>query len=132
MASGEMTREAFLAFLQESLGAAATVSVDGAVHFVCSDWRHVEELMAAGRSIYGATLNLIAWVKTNAGQGSFYRSQHELIGAFRVGASPHLNTIELGRHGRNRSNVWPTQARIPLGTDGWRICVPIRPSSRSP
>ena len=51
-------------------------------------------------------LNLIAWVKTNAGQGSFYRSQHELIGVFRVGATPHLNTIELGRHGRNRSNVW--------------------------
>jgi DNA modification methylase len=106
MGSGEMTREAFLVFLKESLGAAATVSVDGAVHFVCMDWRHVEELMAAGRSIYGATLNLIAWVKTNAGQGSFYRSQHELIGAFRVGASPHLNTVELGRHGRNRSNVW--------------------------
>jgi DNA modification methylase len=51
-------------------------------------------------------LNLIAWVKTNAGQGSFYRSQHELIGVFRVGATPHLNTIELGRHGRSRSNVW--------------------------
>ena len=51
-------------------------------------------------------LNLIAWVKTNAGQGSFYRSQHELIGVFRVGDTPHLNTIELGRHGRNRSNVW--------------------------
>jgi DNA modification methylase len=70
------------------------------------DWRHVEELIAAGRSIYGAMLNLIAWVKSNAGQGSFYRSQHELIGVFRVGAAPHLNTIELGRHGRNRSNVW--------------------------
>ena len=57
-------------------------------------------------SIYGAMLNLIAWVKTNAGQGSFYRSQHELIGVFRVGTLPHLNTVELGRHGRNRSNVW--------------------------
>jgi len=56
------------------------------------DWRHVEELVAAGRSIYGAMLNLIAWVKTNAGQGSFYRSQHELIGVFRVGTLPHLNT----------------------------------------
>ena len=70
------------------------------------DWRHVEELVVAGRSIYGAMLNLIAWVKTNAGQGSFYRSQHELIGVFRVGTLPHLNTVELGRHGRNRSNVW--------------------------
>jgi DNA modification methylase len=63
-------------------------------------------LVTASRSVYGAMLNLIAWVKTNAGQGSFYRSQHELIGVFRVGAAPHLNTIELGRHGRSRSNVW--------------------------
>jgi DNA modification methylase len=106
MASGEMSRDEFTDFLIAALGAAATVSTDGAVHFVCMDWRHVEQLVAAGRSIYGAMLNLIAWVKTNAGQGSFYRSQHELIGAFRVGTLPHLNTVELGRHGRNRSNVW--------------------------
>lgn len=106
MAVGEMSPEFFIVFLQESLGAAAKVSVEGSVHFVCMDWRHVEELMAAGRGTYGATLNLIVWVKTNAGQGSFYRSQHELIGVFRVGATPHLNTVELGRHGRNRSNVW--------------------------
>ena len=70
------------------------------------DWRHIEELITASRSVYGAMLNLIAWVKTNAGQGSFYRSQHEMIGVSRVGAAPHLNTIELGRHGRSRSNVW--------------------------
>ena len=106
MASGEMSRDEFIEFLKVTLGAAANVSVDGAVHFVCMDWRHVEELVISGRGVYGAMLNLIAWVKTNAGQGSFYRSQHELIGVFRVGAAPHLNTIELGRHGRNRSNVW--------------------------
>jgi DNA modification methylase len=106
MASGEMTPDEFIEFLKTTLGAAANVSVDGAVHFVCIDWRHIEELIAAGHSVFGAMLNLIAWVKTNAGQGSFYRSQHELIGVFRVGAAPHLNTIELGRHGRNRTNVW--------------------------
>jgi DNA modification methylase len=106
MASGEMSRDEFTDFLVAALGAATAVSTDGAVHFVCMDWRHIEELIAAGRKIYGAMLNLIAWVKTNAGQGSFYRSQHELIGVFRVGTEPHLNTIELGRHGRNRSNVW--------------------------
>src|SRR5207244_6264981 len=106
MASGEMSRDAFTAFLKETLGAAAQVSIDGAVHFACMDWRHIEELITASRSVYGAMLNLIAWVKTNAGQGSFYRSQHEMIGVFRVGAAPHLNTIELGRHGRSRSNVW--------------------------
>ena len=106
MASGEMSRDAFIAFLKETLGPAAKVSIDGAIHFVCMDWRHIEELVTASRHLYGAMLNLIAWVKSNAGQGSFYRSQHELIGVFRVGATPHLNTIELGRHGRNRSNVW--------------------------
>lgn len=106
MASGEMDRETFIRFLSEALGAAAEFSTDGSVHFVCMDWRHVEELIAAGRIVYDAMLNLIVWTKTNAGQGSFYRSQHELIGVFRKGAEPHLNTIELGRHGRNRSNVW--------------------------
>jgi hypothetical protein len=62
--------------------------------------------MAAGRGVYGAMLNLVVWAKTNPGQGSFYRSQHELIGVFRVGSEPHQNNVELGRHGRNRSNVW--------------------------
>jgi DNA modification methylase len=56
--------------------------------------------------VYGEFLNLAVWVKSNAGQGSFYRSQHELIGVFRVGEAPHLNNIQLGRHGRSRSNVW--------------------------
>jgi DNA modification methylase len=70
------------------------------------DWRHIAELHEAAREVYGEMLNLAVWVKSNAGQGSFYRSQHELIGVFRVGKGPHLNNIELGRHGRNRSNVW--------------------------
>lgn len=106
MASGEMSKAAFTEFLTDTLTRASSVSVDGAVHFVCMDWRHIGELVTAGATVYGAMLNLIAWVKSNAGQGSFYRSQHELIGVFRVGDSPHLNTIELGRHGRSRSNVW--------------------------
>lgn len=106
MASGEMKGDAFVTFLKDALGNAAAASKDGAVHYVCMDWRHVDALMIAGRDAYGAMLNLIAWVKANAGQGSFYRSQHELIGVFRVGDEAHLNNVELGRHGRNRSNVW--------------------------
>jgi DNA modification methylase len=106
MASGEMSQQAFTTFLTESLALAAQVSIDGAVHFVCMDWRHIGELVTAGRAVYHSMLNLVTWVKSNAGQGSFYRSQHELIGVFRVGPSPHLNTVELGRHGRSRSNVW--------------------------
>ena len=93
-------------FLIETLGNAATHSRAGAVHYVCMDWRHLGELLEAGQQTYGEMLNLAVWVKSNAGQGSFYRSQHELIGVFRVGEAPHLNNIELGRHGRSRSNVW--------------------------
>ena len=106
MASGEMSRGEFVAFLEETLGNGARVSSEGAVHFACIDWRHVGELTEAGAAVYAEMLNLIAWVKSTPGQGSFYRSQHELIGVFRVGQGPHLNNIELGRHGRSRSNVW--------------------------
>ena len=105
-ASGEMSEPAFSAFLERCLGNAVRVSRDGAVHYVCIDWRHVAELIATGRLTYGAMLNLCVWNKSNAGQGSFYRSQHELIGVFRTGEAPHQNNVELGRHGRNRSNVW--------------------------
>jgi DNA modification methylase len=70
------------------------------------DWRHLGELLEAGEGVYGETLNVAVWVKSNAGQGSFYRSQHEFVGVFRVGNEPHLNNVELGRHGRSRSNVW--------------------------
>ena len=106
MASGEMSPSEFIAFLEETLGNAARVSRDRAVHFVCMDWAHIRELIEAGREVYDAMLNLAVWVKSNAGQGSFYRSQHELIGVFRVGEFKHLNNVELGRHGRYRSNVW--------------------------
>lgn len=106
MASGEMTDAAFQAFLQETLGACATVSRDGAVHFVCMDWRHMDDVTAVGNVVYGDLLNLCIWNKSNAGMGSLYRSKHELVFVYRVGSAPHFNAIELGRHGRNRTNVW--------------------------
>ncbi len=104
--SGEMTEAAFQAFLGTALANAVRVTVSGGVHFVCIDWRHIATLVAAGKATYGEMLNLIVWSKTNAGQGSFYRSQHELIGVFRVGDEPYQNNVQLGRFGRNRSNVW--------------------------
>jgi DNA modification methylase len=106
MASGELSRSSFVEFLKQALGSAASVSAEGAVHFVCMDWRHIGELLEAGEAVYGEVLNLVVWAKTNAGQGSFYRSAHELIGVFRVGEGAHLNNVELGRHGRSRTNVW--------------------------
>ena len=105
-ASGEMSRTEFVAFLEAALGNAARVSEPGAVHFVCMDWKHVRDLIEAGERVYGAHLNLVTWVKTNPGQGGLYRSQHELIGVFRVGDAPHRDNVRMGRFGRNRSNVW--------------------------
>src|SRR5882757_7478364 len=106
MASGEMSEAEFRSFLDDTLGAAARCSRDGAIHFVCMDWRHMDSVSAVGSTVYGERLNLCVWNKSNAGMGSLYRSKHELIFVDRVGTAPHLNMVELGRHGRNRTNVW--------------------------
>ena len=84
----------------------AAYSVNGSIHFICIDWRHVYDLLTAGRAVYSALLNMAVWAKTNAGMGSLYRSQHELIAVFKNGRRKHINNVELGRHGRNRSNLW--------------------------
>ena len=106
MASGEMSGTEFRLFLTATLGNAVAVSRDGAVHFICMDWRHMDDLSAACGPLYGALLNLCIWNKSNAGMGSLYRSKHELVYVYRTGTVLHLNNVELGRHGRNRTNVW--------------------------
>lgn len=106
MAAGEMTSAQFTDFLAMAFRNAADVSVDGAVHYQCMDWRHIEEMMAAGRQVYSDLLNLCVWAKDQAGMGTFYRSQHELVFVWKVGTAAHLNTVELGKHGRFRTNVW--------------------------
>ena len=106
MASGEMSEAEFIAFLRSSLEPAVEVSREGALHYVAMDWRHIAELIAAVKPIYSEMKNLCVWSKNNGGQGSLYRSQHELIAVFKVADAPHVNNVELGRHGRNRSNVW--------------------------
>lgn len=106
MASGEMSGSEFRKFLAETLGAAAQMSRPGAVHFICMDWRHLDDVSAVGGSVYGELLNICVWNKSNAGMGSLYRSKHEMVFVYRVGDAPHANMVELGRHGRNRTNVW--------------------------
>jgi DNA modification methylase len=106
MGVGEMTSEAFTAFLRETLGHAAAQSRDGAIAFVCMDWRHLGELIAAGRSIFSELKNLCVWNKSNAGMGTFYRSKHELVLVFKIGTAPHTNSFGLGDTGRYRTNVW--------------------------
>jgi DNA modification methylase len=105
-ASGEMSRAQFVAFLGRWMKLAIAHSANGSVHFVCIDWRHLGEMLSAGGEVYHELKNIVVWVKTNAGQGSFYRSQHEFILVFKNGDAPHRNNVELGKHGRNRSNVW--------------------------
>jgi DNA modification methylase len=106
MASGEMDRAEFTAFLSQTCRNLAAFSLDGALHYIFMDWRHAEELLAAGRDAYGELINLCVWTKHNAGMGSLYRSQHELVFVFKHGRNGHRNNVQLGQFGRNRTNVW--------------------------
>jgi DNA modification methylase len=106
MGVGEMSVDAFMAFLQQTLGHAAALARDGAISFVCMDWRHMGELLKAGQAVFSELKNLCIWNKTNGGMGSFYRSKHELLFVFKVGTAPHTNTFGLGDSGRYRTNVW--------------------------
>src|SRR3984893_10632351 len=106
MASGEMDQAEFTAFLEQAFRNLAVCSVEGSLHYACMDWRHLDEVLAAGRKAYGELKNLCIWVKDNAGMGSLYRSQHELVFVFKRGHDGHRNNVQLGRFGRNRSNVW--------------------------
>jgi DNA modification methylase len=140
-ASGEMTSAQFIRFLQDTLGLCARHTAEGAISYICMDWRHMGELLEAGVAVYDELKNVCVWVKTNPGQGSFYRSQHELIFVYKKGKEPHINTFELGQHGRSRSNVWtyagvntfrtgrmddleahPTVKPLGLVTDAMRDC----------
>jgi DNA modification methylase len=105
MASGEMSEEAFTAFLEAFIRHAVAFSSDGSIHYLFIDWRHLPELLTAARPLYADWKNLLVWNKTNAGQGSFYRSKHELIAVFKNGAAPHTNNFGLGANGRYRANV---------------------------
>ncbi|MEM7472587.1 MAG: DNA methyltransferase [Pseudomonadota bacterium] len=106
MASGEMSAADFTAFLRNTFRYLSEFSEDGSIHFVCMDWRHMPEVLAASDGIYSELKNLCVWAKSNAGMGSFYRSQHELVFAFKNGAEAHINNFGLGSNGRHRSNVW--------------------------
>jgi len=106
MATGEMNEAEYVAFLTTSLRLLARYSTAQSVHFVCIDWRHMGELLAAGKQIYEELLNVCVWVKDNGGMGSFYRSRHELVFVFRNGKGRHRNNVQLGTFGRNRTNVW--------------------------
>ena len=133
MAAGEMTAAQFTGFLESSFELLAAHTTNGSVHYFCIDWRHSSELLTAGRRVFGEPKNLCVRVKTNAGMGTFYRSQHELVFVYKNGDAPHINNFELGQHGRTRTNVW-TYRRAYLGSPfakriGLRAIPPIRRNS---
>jgi DNA modification methylase len=107
MAAGEMSAAEFTSFLIDVFRQAVQHLADGSLVYIFMDWRHQREILDAGEQVFkGGLVTLVVWVKTNPGQGSFYRSGHELLYVFKKGDDPHLNNVQLGRYGRNRSNVW--------------------------
>jgi len=116
-ASGEMSDEEFTAFLAKVTGQIARVLIDGGLGYVCMDWRHMTHVLAAAKAADLALLNLCVWDKGWGGMGSFYRSQHELIFVLKKGAAPNVNTIQLGKNGRNRPNVWSYEGVTGFGAD---------------
>lgn len=116
-ASGEMDKEGFTEFLTTSLSHMSACAKDGAIAFVCMDWRHMPELLRAGEVAFDALKNLCVWNKTNAGMGTFYRSKHELVFVFKIGQAPHVNSFGLGETGRYRTNVWDYAGANVVGAD---------------
>jgi DNA modification methylase len=105
-ASGEMTKPDFTTFLTQALQHAKARTKPGALLYCCMDWRHLAEMQTAGEACDLSLINLCVWSKTNAGMGTLYRSAHEFIFVFKHGNATHLNNVQLGRFGRNRTNVW--------------------------
>jgi DNA modification methylase len=120
MASGEMTDAEFLAFNQEWIGAVLPYLCDGGVFGTFIDWRGCPTVNAAAVKLGLKPVNLIVWAKTNAGMGSLYRPQHELLPLFKKGSAPHVNNVELGKRGRWRSNVWTYPGASSLSSDARR------------
>ena len=115
MASGEMTNEQFQNFLSTFLGQTNACVCDGAIGFVCMDWRHAAQLLAAASTL--ELKSICVWVKNNGGMGSLYRSQHEFVFVYKFGGANHINNVELGKHGRYRTTVWEYRGINSFGSD---------------
>lgn len=106
MASGEMSSDEFTKFLNTFMRHAKDYSVNGSLHYLFMDWRHGIEMGLAASTVYDELKNICVWVKNNGGMGSLYRSQHELCFIYKNGKASHMNNINLGAHGRYRTNIW--------------------------
>jgi DNA modification methylase len=115
--SGGMSEKQYIGFLQKTHKAMAAHSRDGAVHFVCMDWRHIADLLTAGLGVYDQLLDICVWVRTNGGLGSLYPSQYKVVAVFNKGSAPHINNVKFGRSGRNRTNVWTYASTKSFGSE---------------
>jgi DNA modification methylase len=129
MAAGEMSSSEFARFLRRYLTAAQPHLIDGSLVYAFMDHRHIVELIVAAEAAGLTYENLLVWVKGRAGQGSFYRSGHELVGVFRHGSGKALNNIQLGAHGRNRSNVLSYPGV--MGSGGRKKALAMHPSVKN-
>jgi len=130
MASGEMTEDEFLAFNEAWIAASLAFLLDGGLLGTFIDWRGYASVTLAARKLDLNPFNLIVWAKTNAGMGSLYRSQHELLPLFKKGTEPHVNNVELGKHGRWRSNLWHYPGASSVGSDarkGLQVHPTVKP-----
>lgn len=105
-AAGELSPAEFTRFLTKAMRCMRDVSMDGSLHMIFMSWHHLLEMLRAGAIVYDELKGICTWVKSQGGQGSFYRSQTEFIAVFKQGTSKHINNIQLGRFGRNRTNAW--------------------------
>jgi DNA modification methylase len=128
MAAGEMSASEFTTFLSSAMTSMFQHAVPGALLYVCMDWRHMTETLAAGATSGLHLLNLCVWVKTNGGMGSLYRSRHELIFVFKHGSEPHQNNVQLGRFGRNRTNVWNYTGANSFARRGTKRGIELHPT----
>ena len=128
MATGEMSDDEFASFLTEAFMLLVRYSTPGSIHFVCMDWRHLAQVLAAGLDAYTEFKNLCIWAKDTAGMGSFYRSAHELVFVFKNGHARHRNNVQLGEFGRNRTNVWHYPGAVGLRTSDEGNLLAIHPT----
>src|SRR6185312_7503227 len=128
MATGEMSEAEFTAFLTAALAGICQHTAPGSLIYACMDWRHMTETLTAGRSSGCDLLNLCVWVKNNGGMGSLYRSRHELVFVFRNGPEAHQNNVQLGRFGRNRTNVWNYAGSNSFARRGAQRSIDLHPT----